>query len=650
MELQRITFFLALGATLVAATPDPAEKPKPKAEASATVTVTAEATTVEVAKTPNPVRILDLARIQASGATLTTDLMADLLPGQVAASGGVGTRASLFLGGARSQDVVVLMDGLRINEANLGVDLSLFGLEGVERAEVMLGPASTRYGADAHGGVLALYSPGAAPDGFHGRLEGGLGTQDMARGSFSPSFGWKSGWVRASLGGDRQAQPTATDAPFRQVGTFVGLGQQLGEDTLLQATYRNTYTATPTPYYWAFDWNTYASTRAYAPDREARARHEMASLNLRTLWTPRLLTEVVMGQVEVARGMVADAYPYEPKSHRTQAGATATWTEDRWSASLLADAYDESSWTTDPGKKAWARHLSGALEASVEPLAALRLVGSLRHQRDRIGQENTPGTRETAIGQTTWKAGANLLLPMGWRAYVNLGTSFNTPSLYAIGANQVAGRPEPGNEQSRSILAGLGWQNGPWTLRLEANRLAYDALLQYVPTGMYTGYYENRQDVRVQGLETSLGWNATAWGLEGFLRSQEGRDLTLPEATQRTVFLNRPFFSAGLRAHATLGDFRLSGRAAFLGHRYVYSDDAGGVAPERTHFMDLALLAEYRVNKALDLLLRADHLLQAPLTRADWESGQDLGRNNVAILPGYPAQTRTLSFEARYRF
>jgi len=647
MGITRITLLLTLG---FAAGAESADNPKPKAEAGTTVTVTAEAASVEVAKTPNPVRILGLERIQASGATLATELIADLLPGQVASYGGVGTQAALFLGGARSQDVVVLLDGLRINEANLGVDLSLFGLEGVERAEVMVGPASTRYGAEAHGGVLALYSAGAPLEGFHGRIEGGLGTQGIQRGRFSPSYSWQRGWVRASAGADRQDQPTATEASFRQVGSFVGLGQQIGEGSLLQMNYRNTYSATPIPYYWAFDWNTFASTRAYAPAREARARHELASLNLRTEWSPRLFTEFVVGQVEVARGMVADPFPYEPKSRRTQAGATATWTAPRWTASFLADAYDESSWTTDPDRKAYARHVAGALEASAEPLNTLRLVGSLRHQRDRIGQENTPVGQETAIGQTTWKLGANLLLPGGWRAYVNTGTSFNTPSLYAIGANQISGRPEPGNEKSRSILAGFEWRQGGWNLRLEANRLAYDALLQYVPTGMFTGYFENRKDVRVQGLEASAGWTAATWGLEGFLRSQEGRDLTLPEAQQRTVFLNRPFFSAGLRAQVAFGDFRFSARAAFLGHRYVYSDDFGGTTPERTHFVDLALVGEYRVTKELDLVLRADHLLQDPLTRADWEAGRDLGRNNVAVLPGYPSQTRTLSLEARYRF
>lgn len=650
MGLTRLSLFLSLGATLAAAGPDPAEAPKPKAEAGATVTVTAEAAAVEVAKTPNPVRVVTLERLRESGAGLATDLVASLVPGAVAPSGGVGTRSSLFLGGARSQDVVVLLDGLRINEASLGVDLSLFGLEGVERAEILMGPSSTRYGADAHGGVLALSSAGAAPEGLHGALEGGLGTQGILKGRLSPSYGWKGGWVRASVGAERQDQPTETDNPFRQVGSFLGLGQELGDSSLLTASYRNTYTGTPIPYAWDYDWFTGASTRAYAPAREASMRHEVASANLRTAWTARLLTEFVLGQVKVDRGMVGDAYAYAPQSRRTQFGATGTWTDTRWSASLLVDGYDEASWTTDPGQKATGRHLGGALEASFEPIPALRLVGSLRRQEDRIDQEDTPGFEAFSVGQTTWKAGANLRLPAGWRAYLSAGTAFNTPSLYAIGANQAEGRPAPGNEESRSVVAGLGWQQAAWTFRLEANRIAYDTLLQYIPTGLFSGYFENRSDVRVQGLEATLGWTEAAWGLEGYLRSQEGRDFTRPEAEQLQAFLNRPFFSGGLRAHAALGSLRLSGRLGYIGHRYVYSDDMGGTWAEKTHFLDLALLAEYRLTKDLDLLLRGDHLLQDGLTRADWEAGRDLGRNNVAVLPGYPSQTRTVSVEARYRF
>lgn len=288
------------------------------------------------------------------------------------------------------------------------------------------------------------------------------------------------------------------------------------------------------------------------------------------------------------------------------------------------------------------------MESAVEPIDGLRGVLSLRRQLDRSVDEMgfTPSAR---IWQTTWKAGVNFQRA-AWRLYGSTGTSFNAPSTSALIRNATNGMPTPGNEESHSLLAGLGWAKGPWSLRLDANRIQYDKLLNFVPLGGNNGYYENRSHIRVQGLELTAGWRHDTWNLEAFARSQEGRDFTKPEDQQLRYFQNRPFFSAGLHGDWRLGKFDLAGRFAYLGHRYVYSDDASGTMADRTHFMDLALSATYHLRRDVDLSLRAEHLLQDPFTREDWEQGKDLGANNVAVLPGYPAPTRSITLEARYRF
>ena len=113
MNATRLFFSLALGVSLSAEGP---EEKYPKADAAATVTVSAEATPVEVVKTPNPVKIIegeDLARLQAR--TLA-DLLAVLQPGAVMNTGGPGKQSSAFLNGTLSKNVVILLDGLRLNE------------------------------------------------------------------------------------------------------------------------------------------------------------------------------------------------------------------------------------------------------------------------------------------------------------------------------------------------------------------------------------------------------------------------------------------------------------------------------------------------------------------------------------------------------
>ena len=68
--------------------------------------------------------------------------------------GGVGTAS---LRGSRSSQVLVVRDGIPINDAFLGLtDLSRLMLGGIERIEIVRGPTSHLYGANALGGVINL--------------------------------------------------------------------------------------------------------------------------------------------------------------------------------------------------------------------------------------------------------------------------------------------------------------------------------------------------------------------------------------------------------------------------------------------------------------------------------------------------------------
>jgi vitamin B12 transporter len=642
MGTRRLTLFLALGAAL-AAEDAPDKKPLP----GATVTVTAEARAVDVARTPNPVRIVPKEELFSVGTKTLSELLATLLPGQVMSNGGVGTQTSLFLNGARSQDTVVLLDGIRISDAGgLGMDLGQFSLAGVDRVEILTGPASTLHGADAHGGVLSLGSGGAPAEGVSGLARLGLGLDGQARGAFLPAYGWKGGWVRAGWSGERMDQPTATPETFRQSTGFLGLGLNLGDDHLLTLNLRNFYKAVPLPYAWAYDMVTWAPTRSYDDRRASRWRQEVATLGWTATWSPTLASEVHLGSVQGHQAYTDGSF--EGHHRRNQATGRLSWATPSLGVSVLTDLSEETFWNRDPGAQITSRHVAQALEVTGEPTDTLRLVGSLRHQADRLGQEGPGGLQDQDFRQTTWKLGANLMLAEGLRAYVSTGTSFNMPSLYSLQWNASLGMALPGNEESRSTLAGLTWERKAWFARLEASRLNYRHVNDWVGDWV-TGHYVAQSGLRVQGTELTTGYRGPSWGLEASLRNQEGRLGSLPPDRQLEAFLNRPFTTLGTRAWVKRGSLDLAASLSWVGHRYVYDSDLGGVAPARNHFLDASLQATWHASKAMEFVLKAEHLAQAPLTRRDWEQGHD-GGNNVGLLPGYPAPTRTLSLEARYRF
>jgi outer membrane cobalamin receptor len=113
-------------------------------------------------------RELEARQVTSLGAALRT------VPGfTVAQSGGPGTLTSLFPRGGESDFTLVLVDGIRANSFGGGLDLSQVPISEVERIEVVRGPQSALYGADAIGGVVQIITRHGGPPSVSAQVEGG---------------------------------------------------------------------------------------------------------------------------------------------------------------------------------------------------------------------------------------------------------------------------------------------------------------------------------------------------------------------------------------------------------------------------------------------------------------------------------------------
>ena len=96
-------------------------------------------------------------------ARLGAGSVADVLQRQrgieITRNGSAGAATSVFLRGANSNGVVVLLDGVRIGSSTSGVAAwNAVPLGAIERIEIVYGPLSTLYGADAIGGVIQIFT------------------------------------------------------------------------------------------------------------------------------------------------------------------------------------------------------------------------------------------------------------------------------------------------------------------------------------------------------------------------------------------------------------------------------------------------------------------------------------------------------------
>lgn len=77
----------------------------------------------------------------------------------IPANGGPLTTTGVFIRGFKSNQVLILVDGVRVNDANQGsLDLSLIRPDDIERIEVVRGGYSSQYGSDAMGGIIQIFT------------------------------------------------------------------------------------------------------------------------------------------------------------------------------------------------------------------------------------------------------------------------------------------------------------------------------------------------------------------------------------------------------------------------------------------------------------------------------------------------------------
>jgi vitamin B12 transporter len=97
--------------------------------------------------------------IAKSGAATVVDLLQQQRGIEIARNGGPGSSSSIFVRGTTNAQNVVLVDGVRIGSATSGgATWSSIPLAQIDRIEVVYGPLSALYGADAMGGVIQIFT------------------------------------------------------------------------------------------------------------------------------------------------------------------------------------------------------------------------------------------------------------------------------------------------------------------------------------------------------------------------------------------------------------------------------------------------------------------------------------------------------------
>ncbi|VAW43958.1 Outer membrane vitamin B12 receptor BtuB [hydrothermal vent metagenome] len=155
-----VACLLALSASLQAQNINSSNQSQTESQDLSNLIVTAGIAPIESDQYGGSVTVITAAHIAQAQANYLSDILRQVPGFAINQSGGPGTQTQLRVRGSEANHVMVLLDGVRVNDPTAG-DEFLFNyalLDNIERIEIIRGPQSAIWGTDAMSAVINIIS------------------------------------------------------------------------------------------------------------------------------------------------------------------------------------------------------------------------------------------------------------------------------------------------------------------------------------------------------------------------------------------------------------------------------------------------------------------------------------------------------------
>jgi len=136
-----------------------------RAQAAASDTATLTPVVVTATRLPSAVGAATLSTtvisgddLRARGVTTVLEALRETPSVAVVQGGSFGQQTSVFMRGGQSNYTQVLIDGVVVNDPGGAIDFANLTTDNIDRIEIVRGPASVLYGANAVTGVIQIFT------------------------------------------------------------------------------------------------------------------------------------------------------------------------------------------------------------------------------------------------------------------------------------------------------------------------------------------------------------------------------------------------------------------------------------------------------------------------------------------------------------
>ena len=540
--------------------------------------VTATRFAEPLASLPLGVSVISADQIRASGASTVNEAVMKLLgvPGRQDSYGGGDYALDLRgFGTTSDSNQVVVLDGVRLNEADLGgTRLAGIPIDSVERIEVLRGSGSVLYGEGATGGVIVITTK--AGNGTARRnsatLYGAVGSNDLRELRANATVA--SGGFSLDLHGQRRETDNHRDN-FRSETDGAGLSAQWSNDAVrLGVRYARDALDTGLP--GSLNAAQYAANprQTTKPNDHASIRNEHSGV----------FAEAMLGNWQVG----VDAGWREKSLDSVRPTSVYGYDVDAQQLALKARHLSrwaglQNSFVVGHDRGECNRDVRGTFGSSVADQTSrgwylkddLTLAGGARLsagvRTEKLDKRVDDGFAPFSLAEreTAWELGLSQPLSTTTTVWGRIGNSFRLANVDEFSFTNPAVMIRP--QTSRDLETGMRWAQGAYKLEARLYRsnltdeIGYD---RNAPGPFGLGANVNFDPTRRQGLEIDGDWklsHALSLGARLALRRSTFRDgpysgKDVPLAPRRTLALRADW--------VPLAGHRVSGGVNFVGSQH----------------------------------------------------------------------------------
>ncbi len=586
------------------------------------VVVTASHQPISLQQSGNAITVISAKDIENSHATMVSDLLRDVPGLAVNRNGVLGSSTQLRIRGAEANHVLVMIDGVEVNDPSQGDEFNWAHLPvtGIEQIEIVRGPQSALWGSDAVAGVVNIITRKAdkplqgsvySETGNHGANHTGF-----QLGSSGDSYHINLSGSHVSADGENISRHGGEEDGYRNTTANLNAGWQPLDNLSFTLTGRQTEGENE------FDEiDFFVTGLPQDADKESEFRQRFGRLQAELSlfedhWKQRVAVSISRhNNDEFTDGSLTGDKSVRKKQYSYL--STVNWAENTQQLSLLAEHETEDfsqrgeaqPWG-DPNQDRNRRTDSLALEYRVTLWDDLTLAASVRH--DDNDEFQNANTRRFEVSYT---------LPNGdTRLRATYGTAIKSPTFterFGFFTN-FQGNPDLQPEESKSweigidqtvldgrISLGLTYFNAK--LENEINGFVFDPM-----TFAFTAENINGTSDR-QGVEAAL--DASLTETLGLKASYTYTDSTQPDSSigRDVDELRRPSHLGSVSLNwSPTSQLNVNLNAQYNG---TQDDIFFPPWPQSSQVLELDdytllnLTANYQMNKQLSLYTRLDNLL-----------------------------------------